>query len=273
MIDWPVFFQSATNCSMPLSVSGCLTSVLSTDGGAVARRAGRALPACPDASGPFTNARLGASAAGNAADTRRPLAHRHSDGWFDAPCGLRGGPRPGAAPRADPPRIAALGDSRGVLRPGLLRAHRLRARPPVAGRRSVGHPAGPSVGGERSGDSSGREPGRGTPAVERIWSGRGCSARPAGRGRVPRPGNGRALTRRLADVLAAPGSATCAPQPAGVTGSSSPSARHETDREEQGEDQSQPGGAAQDRIESTGIAVGANGPPEWHGHRDRRQRQ
>jgi Kef-type K+ transport system membrane component KefB len=80
-------------------------------------------------------------------------------------------------------------------------------------------------------------------------------------------------TRRLADVLAAPGSATCAPQPAGVTGSSSPSARHETDREEQGEDQSQPGGAAQDRIESTGIAVGANGPPEWHGHRDRRQRQ
>lgn len=34
-IDWPVFFQSAVNISIPLSVSGCLARARKTAGGAV----------------------------------------------------------------------------------------------------------------------------------------------------------------------------------------------------------------------------------------------
>ena len=35
-IDCPVFFQSAKNCSIPLSVNGCLTKLFKTAAGAVA---------------------------------------------------------------------------------------------------------------------------------------------------------------------------------------------------------------------------------------------
>src|SRR5690606_355989 len=38
-IVWPVFFQSARKASSPLSVSGCLTRLLSTAGGTVATSA------------------------------------------------------------------------------------------------------------------------------------------------------------------------------------------------------------------------------------------